>query len=94
MKFAVVAAVTNGFGLGLANRLPWHPRRLQLDLAFFKLITTGSFAFNGESLEIVDCNSGNAVILGRKTWESLPPKYRPLEDRTNIVVSSNPQYSR
>lgn len=31
--------------------------------------------------------SGKAVIMGRKTWESLPEKFRPLPDRLNIVVS-------
>jgi dihydrofolate reductase len=30
----------------------------------------------------------NAVIMGRKTWESIPEKYRPLPGRRNIVVTS------
>jgi dihydrofolate reductase len=30
---------------------------------------------------------GQPVIMGRKTWESLPPKFRPLPGRTNIVVT-------
>ena len=29
----------------------------------------------------------NAVVMGRKTWESLPAKYRPLPGRMNIVLS-------
>ena len=32
------------------------------------------------------------VIMGRRTWESLNVKYRPLPNRDNIVVSHNPQY--
>ena len=31
--------------------------------------------------------SGHPVIMGRKTWDSLPPKFRPLPGRTNIVVT-------
>ena len=30
---------------------------------------------------------GHAVIMGRKTWDSLPPKFRPLPQRRNIVVT-------
>lgn len=31
--------------------------------------------------------NGWPVIMGRKTWDSLPPKFRPLPGRTNIVVT-------
>jgi dihydrofolate reductase len=30
---------------------------------------------------------GCPVIMGRKTWDSLPPKFRPLPGRTNVVIS-------
>jgi dihydrofolate reductase len=30
---------------------------------------------------------GKPVIMGRKTWDSLPPKFRPLPGRRNIVVT-------
>ncbi len=36
---------------------------------------------------------GRPVIMGRRTWESLPEKFRPLPGRLNIVVSRNPAYS-
>jgi dihydrofolate reductase len=35
---------------------------------------------------------GKPVIMGRKTWESLPDSFRPLPGRLNIVVSRNPAY--
>jgi dihydrofolate reductase/thymidylate synthase len=32
----------------------------------------------------------NAVVMGRKTWESIPPKFRPLPNRWNVVLTTNP----
>jgi dihydrofolate reductase len=32
---------------------------------------------------------GHPVIMGRKTWDSLPPKFRPLPGRMNVVISSD-----
>lgn len=49
------------------------PFRLIKDLERFKKLTIGS--------------GNNAIIMGRKTWLSLPK--RPLPNRTNIVISSN-----
>lgn len=37
--------------------------------------------------------AGHPVIMGRRSWESLPPKFRPLPGRTNIVITSNPGWS-
>ena len=35
---------------------------------------------------------GAAVVMGRKTWDSLPPRFRPLPGRRNIVVTRNPAW--
>lgn len=35
---------------------------------------------------------GCPVIMGRKTWDSLPPRFRPLPGRLNIVVSRSPDW--
>lgn len=36
---------------------------------------------------------GHHVITGRKNYESIPPKYRPLKDRVNLVVTRDEQYA-
>lgn len=34
---------------------------------------------------------GHPVIMGRRTWASIPPKFRPFSGRTNIVLTSETQ---
>ena len=36
---------------------------------------------------------GSPVIMGRKTWDSLPPRFRPLPGRSNIVVTRQPDWN-
>ena len=57
-----------------ARAQPW---RLPGDMAHFKRVTT-----EAPSPETI-----NAVIMGRKTWDSIPSKFRPLEGRTNVVLT-------
>jgi dihydrofolate reductase len=72
--FSIIAAISDSTsGIGLNGKIPWN---INGDMTFFKNITS-------ESCE----NKSNAVIMGRKTWESLPKKYRPLPNRINIVIS-------
>lgn len=33
---------------------------------------------------------GHTVVMGRKTWDSLPKRYRPLPGRFNLVISHQP----
>ena len=33
------------------------------------------------------------VVMGRRTWESLPPRFRPLPGRRNIVVTRSAEWS-
>ena len=35
---------------------------------------------------------GRTVVMGRRTWESLPKRVRPLPGRRNVVVTRNPDY--
>ena len=55
------------------------PWRLRADMLRFKRLTVGE--------------GNNAVLMGRTTWESLPEAYRPLNNRLNIVVTRNQEYT-
>jgi dihydrofolate reductase len=97
-KCAIVAAVTKDGGLGNAGRLPWHPRRLSLDLAFLQFISTNDFEISSTEMSVQLCprksnQPQNPVIMGRKTWESLPPRFRPLKNRTNLILTRDLSFS-
>jgi len=36
--------------------------------------------------------TGHTVVMGRRTWESLPPRFRPLPGRRNVVLTRQPHY--
>ncbi len=40
-----------------------------------------------DMLRFRELTVGHPVIMGRKTYESIPPKFRPLPDRPNIVIT-------
>jgi dihydrofolate reductase len=37
--------------------------------------------------------TGRPVVMGRRTWESVPDRFRPLPGRRNVVVTRNPGWS-
>ncbi|HEY4622185.1 MAG TPA: dihydrofolate reductase [Gaiellaceae bacterium] len=37
--------------------------------------------------------TGHAVVMGRRTWDSLPDRFRPLPGRRNVVVTRNLEWS-
>ncbi|MCI4676327.1 dihydrofolate reductase [Candidatus Mycolicibacterium alkanivorans] len=39
-----------------------------------------------------DVTMGHTVVMGRRTWESLPAKVRPLPGRRNVVLTRQPDY--
>lgn len=79
IDFDIVVAADKKRGIGKGGRLPWH---LPGDLKYFRKLTsttkTGSYQ--------------NAVVMGRKTWESIPLKHRPLNDRLNVVLTKDQNY--
>ena len=39
-----------------------------------------------------ETTQGHTVVMGRKNWESIPERFRPLPNRKNIVISRNTDY--
>ena len=76
----IVAACGKSLGIGLNGELPW---RLKSEMKYFSETTT----------KTKDPSKINAVIMGRKTWESIPMKFRPLKNRYNIILSRQANYS-
>ncbi|GAU22063.1 hypothetical protein TSUD_309670 [Trifolium subterraneum] len=77
--YQVVVAATQDMGIGKDGKLPW---RLPTDLKFFKEITTTT-SQSGKK---------NAVVMGRKTWESIPLQFRPLPGRLNVVLTRSSSF--
>ncbi|XP_012371651.1 dihydrofolate reductase-like [Octodon degus] len=71
-----IVAVSQNMGIGRNRDLPWTPLRNEFN--YFQRMTTTT------SVE----GKQNLVVMGRKTWFSIPEKNRPLKDRINIVLSS------
>ena len=55
------------------------PWKLKSDMERFRKLTEG--------------DGFNSVIMGRKTWDSLPRTFRPLPKRVNIVMSRDTEWS-
>ena len=40
----------------------------------------------------METTTGHPVIMGRKNYESIPKKYRPLKNRVNVIITRNKSY--
>ena len=47
----------------------------------------------GEQAMFKQRTTGSTVVMGRATWESLPPRVRPLPGRRNVVLTRTPGWS-
>lgn len=70
--FNVIVAINKLKGIGMNGSIPWKNKE---DMFFFKNITTNTN----------DLDKQNAIIMGRKTFESMNEK--PLKSRVNFVIS-------
>ncbi len=100
LELTLVVAATRSMGIGAKGTMPW--KGLRKEMQYFARVTTRvpptvrktctcHLAFNdessNESKNKAPSGAMNAVIMGRKTWDSIPAKFRPLKDRLNIVIS-------
>lgn len=74
-----VIAITPSYGIGKGGVVPWAYVNVHLprDMQYFRESTT----------KTSDPNKVHVVVMGRKTWESVPLKNRPLKNRINFIVS-------
>nr|XP_027213456.1 dihydrofolate reductase-like isoform X2 [Penaeus vannamei] len=75
VRLNIIVAACENHGIGINGELPW---KLREEMKYFSRMTKAT-----KSLE-----KQNAVMMGRKTWESIPAKFRPLPGRLNLVISS------
>jgi dihydrofolate reductase len=75
-RFSLIVAHDQDLGIGKNNQLPW---RIPQDLKHFREVTSS----------VSQADLKNAVVMGRKTWESIPAKQRPLPKRQNIILTRN-----
>ena len=74
MTFDIIVAHDKSLGIGKNNDLLCY---LPEDMKFFKQLTTKTQSSKKQ----------NIVILGRKTYDSIPKQFKPLSNRHNIVIS-------
>ena len=86
IAYDIVVAHDENKGIGLNNSIPF---RFKNDMKWFKSLTVSSeIDFENKPQTT---SSLNAVIMGRKTWESLPDSFSPLPERMNIILSRTPE---
>lgn len=75
LNVIVAATIENGIGLSNSNSMPW---KLSNELKFFAKVT---------STKLETQEDPNVVIMGRKVWDSIPQKFKPLRNRQNVILS-------
>ncbi|OAQ89290.1 dihydrofolate reductase [Purpureocillium lilacinum] len=78
LELTLIVAATRNMGIGAHGTMPWTG--LRKEMQYFARVTT-------RLPPQAPAGAVNAVIMGRKTWDSIPPKFRPLKDRLNIVIT-------
>lgn len=81
-EFSIVVALGEDDAIGAKGQLPWN---LPGELAHFRALTSRKAeVVENAGADTAPNHAPNAVIMGRKTWDSLPAM---LAGRTNIVIT-------
>lgn len=75
----MIVAVDEHYGIGKNGHLPWH---LKKEYKYFRNTTH----------KTENPDKQNMIIMGHRTWDSLDPKYRPLPNRRNIILTRHANY--
>ncbi|KAF3480479.1 dihydrofolate reductase [Arthroderma uncinatum] len=70
-------------GIGKGGTLPWP--KIKTDMSFFARVTTRPPPVAASSA--TPTPAINAVIMGRKTYDSIPARFRPLSKRLNVIIT-------
>ncbi len=74
INYNIIVSINKDNCIGSGNNLLYD---LRDDKKYFRYITEGNPN---------NCYN-NIVVMGRKTWESIPNNFKPLKNRTNVVIS-------
>ncbi|KAF9691572.1 hypothetical protein EKO04_010509 [Ascochyta lentis] len=89
-SLTLILAATPSLGVGKSGGLPWP--QLKKEMGYFARVTKRtsptSISEGDAAGQIVEKGRRmNAVIMGRKTWDSIPERFRPLAGRVNVVIT-------
>ena len=80
MSLIIIAAISENNVIGKDGKVPW------------RITKEDKAKYRGDIDRFRDLTIDHPVIMGRKTYESIPPRYRPLPRRLNIVLSRSKDF--
>ncbi|UKZ63451.1 uncharacterized protein TrAtP1_004681 [Trichoderma atroviride] len=85
-ELTLIVAATRSMGIGFQGTMPW--KGLKKEMQYFARVTT-RVPTSSQTIQ-------NAVIMGRKTWDSIPPQIqasqKPPQHRHHSLRTSSPAF--
>lgn len=99
--YSIILAVDQSMGIGKDGTMPWPV--LKTDMQHFTRMTKEAHTEESPELPVffqteecmkvpendLSSSKKNAVVMGRKTWDSIPEARRPLKDRINVILTQD-----